>query len=274
MRVEVPPAAGVRLQAALTGGVRCVPEGVRQRRPVVTAGSACLDEHMVPRRFGVVGRPERQRPTACRHSHLAGQPLVGDVGDLRVHVLGSGVRIERPARLGVPRRRPALELLVLVGGQDAAGREERRPPDGVTCEDGIVEAPREARERVVDSDRVERDAAGMTVVGHGNVAAQVVLEHVVGRVATEERAEQRQAAPRVRTRGKRVAGDLTLGVVQLPAIVYCWPAESPARSTLPPSFMYERNSSSSSSASRSALPPPRPAVRVTRSFPVSAMTAS
>ena len=25
-------------------------------------------------------------------------------------------------------------------------------------------------------------------------------------------------------------------------MVYCWPAESPARSTLPPSFMYERNS--------------------------------
>ena len=54
-----------------------------------------------------------------------------------------------------------------------------------------------------------------TVVGHGKVAAQVVLQHVVGGVATEERAEQGQAAPRVRTRGRRVAGDLTLGVVQL-----------------------------------------------------------
>ena len=141
---------------------------------------------------------------------------------------------------------------------------------------GIVEAPREARERVVDAHRVERGASDVTVVGHGNVATQVVLQHVVGGVATEERAEQGQAAPRVRTRGRRVAGDLALGVVELVpgGVVYCWPAESPARSTLPPSFMYERNSSSSSSASRSALPPARPAVRVTRSFPVSQMTAS
>ena len=125
------------------------------------------------------------------------------------------MRVERAARLVVPRRGPALELLVLVGRQDAARREERRPPDRVTSEDGIVEAPREAHERVVDAHRVERDAIDVTVVGHGDVAAQVVLQHVVGGVTTEERTEQGQAAPRVRARGKRVAGDLALRVVEL-----------------------------------------------------------
>ena len=95
-------------------------------------------------------------PPAGRHGDLPGEPLVGDVGDLRVDVLVPGVRLERPARLVVPRRRPALELRELVGRQDAAGRDERRPPERVAREDGIVEAPREPRERVVDADGVER----------------------------------------------------------------------------------------------------------------------
>ena len=211
VRVQRDPARG----AALAGLRRRVPIGVRQRRPVVTAGSARLHEQVVPLGFGVVRRPEGHRPTGCRHGDLAGEPLVGDVGDLRVHVLGPGVRIERTTRLVVPRRRPALELLVLVDRQDAARREERRPPDGVAREDRIVETPREARERVVHADRVERDASDVTVVGHGDVTTQVVLQHVIGGVATEERAEQGQAAPRVRARRQRVAGDLALGVVQL-----------------------------------------------------------
>ena len=273
LRVQVDPARG----AALAGRRRRVPVGVRQRRPVVTAGRAGLHEQVVPLRLGVVRRPERHRPARRRHRDLTGEPLVGDVRDLRVDVLRAGVRVERTAGLVVPRRGPALELLELVGRQDAAGREERRPPEGVAREDGIVEAPREAGERVGDAQRVERCASGVTVVGHGDVAAQVVLQHVLGWVTTAERTPQRQAAPRVDTCGRRVAGDLALGVVQLVAhggLVYCWPAESPAKSTLPPSFMYERNCSISSRASRSALPPARPAMRVTRSLPVSQMTAS
>ncbi len=154
LRVQRDPARG----AALAGLRGRVPVGVRERRPVVTAGCARLDEEVVPLGLGVVRRPERQRPAAGRHGDLAGEPLVGHVGDLRVHVLRPGVRIERTARLVPPRGGPALELREAIRRQDAARRDERRPAGGVAGEDGIVEAPRQPGERVVDAHRVERGA--------------------------------------------------------------------------------------------------------------------
>ena len=122
-------------------------------------------------------------PPAVRHRDLAGEPLVGHVGDLRVHVLRSGVRVERAARLVVPGGGPALELLELVGRQDPAGRDERRPPGRVPGEDGIVEAPRQAGERVGDADGVEarRRSSSRPSSAYGEIGTQVVLQHVVGR---------------------------------------------------------------------------------------------
>ena len=164
----------------------------------------------------VVGGPELQAAAAGRHGDLPRQPLVGHVGQLRVDVPAPAVRVERPARLGPARRRPAPELRELRGRQDTARRHERRARVLVVRAAGAVEAPRQRLERVVDAVDVEQVAVLVLAVADDlEEAAEPVLEHVIDEVAAERGAAQQQAPPRVPRRVGRVARTLVLRVVEL-----------------------------------------------------------
>ena len=152
-RVQLEPAR----RAALARVLARVPVGIRQRRPVAAARRPRLDGEEVPVLLGVVRRPERQVAAAGRHRDLAREPLVGHVGDLRVHVLVARVRIERSAGLVPARRRPARELRVLVA--PAGGRWSSRTTSscpGCSAPSGPLKPPRQPVERVVDADDGER----------------------------------------------------------------------------------------------------------------------
>ena len=174
---------------------------------------ARLDEQVVPLRLGVVGRPEGQRRTACRHGDLAGEPLVRDVGDLRytywVPVCGSN---GPPACRTAPR--PGSRT---AGTGRAAGRRWWRGNDDLgRC--FLRRRDRrgpEARERVSDAQRRRtrrrrrRDRRWLR--GRTRPGSTAARRWWCRRRRTSSGAGS-AAGP---TRRRRIAGDLAHRVVQL-----------------------------------------------------------
>ena len=130
------------------------------RGPVVAAGSALLDERVIPARLRVVEGVERQGRTAGRDREHAGQPLVGRLRDIRVQHLravGRGDRRRIGRGRGQPKdcdRRP--RILVRLAAVRRIADDPAVERVAVVLERGAALARRE-RTRLSPVTRAERD---------------------------------------------------------------------------------------------------------------------
>ena len=257
--------------AALACRRRRVPVGVRQRRPVVAAGGARTFTNRWSQSASAY--QEVQNVSDPPHGDLPGQPLVGDVGDLRVHVLELGVRSERRPGLAASRSGPALEPMYRSGGRMPLVANEPHDRRTRSRRRSDRRGSRQAGERVVDAHRVERGAVDVTVVGHGRCT------HRGSTAARRWLGAHRQMSP---TTGGSAAGPCQPGrgytispLGRRPRAVRRTAGRRSRRRASPCRTVQVRPELQQLVEGQpSALPPPRPAVRVTRSSPVSQMTAS